>query len=71
MAGTSRMEQGPSFTPPSFLRRLMDATQKGRGLTRLMVATDFSMSFDLTPAGIVIHRMDTVGVRSRWDRADA
>lgn len=33
-------------------------------------ATDFSMSFDLTPNGIVIHRMETVGVRTRWDRAD-
>lgn len=30
--------------------------------------TDFSMSFDLTPEGIVIHRMDSVGVRSRWHR---
>lgn len=33
--------------------------------------TDFSMSFDLTPAGIVIHRMETAGVRTQWDRADA
>jgi hypothetical protein len=32
--------------------------------------TDFSMSFDLTPAGIVVHQMDAVGVRSLWDRAD-
>lgn len=30
--------------------------------------TDFSMSFDLTPQGIVIHRMDTVGIRMQWDR---
>jgi nucleotide-binding universal stress UspA family protein len=44
------MEQGPSFTPPSFLKRLLDATLKGRGLTRLMVATDFSMSSDLALA---------------------
>lgn len=34
-------------------------------------ATDFSMSFDLTPQGIVIHRMDMTGVRTRWDLADA
>ncbi len=30
--------------------------------------TDFSMMFNLTPDGIVVHRMETVGVRSRWDR---
>lgn len=29
--------------------------------------TDFSMSFDLTPEGLVIYRMDVAGVRSRWD----
>lgn len=31
--------------------------------------TDFAMSFDLTPQGLVIHRMDTVGVRMQWDQA--
>lgn len=30
--------------------------------------TDFTMSFDLTSGGIVIHRMETVGVRTQWDR---
>lgn len=30
--------------------------------------TDFSMSFDLTPQGIVIHRMDVTGLRTQWDR---
>ncbi|MBN1209488.1 MAG: universal stress protein [Myxococcaceae bacterium] len=53
MAGTSRVDQGPSFTPPSFLKRLLHATQKGRGLTRLMVATDFSMSSDLALARVL------------------
>lgn len=33
--------------------------------------TDFSMTFDLTPAGIVVHRMDVVGVRTRWDRGQS
>ncbi len=33
--------------------------------------TDFSMMFNLTADGIVIHRMETVGVRSRWDRTGA
>lgn len=31
--------------------------------------TDFSMSFDLTSTGIVIHRMDTTGLRPQWDRS--
>lgn len=30
--------------------------------------TDFSMGFDLTPAGIVIHQMDVTGIRAQWDR---
>jgi hypothetical protein len=30
--------------------------------------TDFSMQFDLTPAGMVIHRMGVKGVRTRYDR---
>lgn len=32
--------------------------------------TDFSMTFDLTPAGMVIHSMDVRGVRTRWDRGE-
>lgn len=31
--------------------------------------TDFSMSFDLTPEGIVIHRMDVTGLRTKYDRS--
>lgn len=30
--------------------------------------TDFSMLFDLTPNGLVIHRLEAAGVRTRWDR---
>ena len=30
--------------------------------------TDFSMAFDLTPDGLVVHRMEHVGVRTKWDR---
>jgi nucleotide-binding universal stress UspA family protein len=49
MASTSPQDVGPMVAPPPFLKRLMHATQKGR-LTRLMVATDFSMSADLALA---------------------
>jgi hypothetical protein len=28
--------------------------------------TDFSMTFDLTREGMIVHRMDHVGVRSKW-----
>ena len=31
--------------------------------------TDFSMLFNLTPDGIVVHRMESVGVRSKWDQS--
>lgn len=50
MAGTSQLDAGPALTPHPFLKKLLYATQKGRGLTRLMVATDFSMCSDLALA---------------------
>lgn len=49
MAGTSQLDAGPVVTPPRFLKRLLHASQQGR-LTRLMVATDFSMCADLALA---------------------
>jgi nucleotide-binding universal stress UspA family protein len=49
MAGTSHLDVGALAAPPPFLRRLLHASQKGR-LTRLMVATDFSLSADLALA---------------------
>lgn len=48
MASTSQ-DLRPRVTPPRFLKRLLSASQKGR-LTRLMVATDFSMCADLALA---------------------
>lgn len=48
MASTSQ-DLRPMVTPPRFLKRLLSASQKGR-LTRLMVATDFSMCADLALA---------------------
>lgn len=49
MASTSQLDLGPRAPPPRFLKRLLSASQKGR-LTRLMVATDFSMCADLALA---------------------
>ncbi|WP_224362543.1 universal stress protein [Hyalangium versicolor] len=50
MAGASHLDLGPTVTPHPFLKKLLYATQKGRGLTRLLVATDFSMCADLALA---------------------
>jgi nucleotide-binding universal stress UspA family protein len=49
MASTSELDIGPMVAPPPFLKRLWHASQRGR-LTRLMVATDFSMCADLALA---------------------
>lgn len=49
MAGTTHQGSGPPVAPPPFLKRLLYASQKGR-LTRLLVATDFSMCADLALA---------------------
>jgi len=49
MASTPQLDAGPTVAPPPFLKRLLHASQKGR-LTRLMVATDFSMCADLALA---------------------
>lgn len=49
MASTNQLDVGPRAPPPRFLKRLLSASQKGR-LTRLMVATDFSMCADLALA---------------------
>lgn len=49
MASTSQLDLGPMVTSPRFLKPLLTASQKGR-LTRLMVATDFSMCADLALA---------------------
>lgn len=49
MAGTSHLGDGALAAPPPFLKRLLRASQKGR-LTRLMVATDFSLCADLALA---------------------
>jgi nucleotide-binding universal stress UspA family protein len=49
MASTSKLDSELAVTPPPFLKRLLHASQKGR-LTRLMVATDFSMCADLALA---------------------
>lgn len=51
MAGTSQHNSGTSVASPLFLERLLHASQKSReGLTRLLVATDFSMGADLALA---------------------
>jgi nucleotide-binding universal stress UspA family protein len=50
MADTSQTESSPTVASPPFLKRLLHASQKGRGLSRLLVATDFSMSADLALA---------------------
>ena len=49
MAGTSQLGTGAQSAPPPFLKRLLHASQRGR-LTRLMVATDFSLCADLALA---------------------
>jgi nucleotide-binding universal stress UspA family protein len=49
MAGTSHLNTGALAAPPPFLKRLLHASQRGR-LTRLMVATDFSLCADLALA---------------------
>jgi nucleotide-binding universal stress UspA family protein len=49
MADTSQLGAGAQAAPPPFLKRLLHASQKGR-LTRLMVATDFSLCSDLALA---------------------
>jgi nucleotide-binding universal stress UspA family protein len=50
MAGTSRSGADPTVAPPPFLEKLLHASQRGRGVSRLMVATDFSMCADLAVA---------------------
>ncbi|MFL5344297.1 MAG: universal stress protein [Hyalangium sp.] len=50
MAGTSQHNSGTAAASPPFLERLLHASQKSRGLTRLLVATDFSMGADLALA---------------------
>ncbi|WP_263451879.1 universal stress protein [Hyalangium gracile] len=50
MAGTSHLDVGSTVTPHPFLKKLLHASQKARGLTRLLVATDFSMCSDLALA---------------------
>ncbi len=50
MAGTSQQNSSPAVASPPFLERLLHASQKSRGLTRLLVATDFSMGADLALA---------------------
>jgi nucleotide-binding universal stress UspA family protein len=49
MADTTQLGAGAQAAPPPFLKRLLHASQKGR-LTRLMVATDFSLCSDLALA---------------------
>jgi nucleotide-binding universal stress UspA family protein len=50
MAGTSHLNSGFGTASPPFLERLLRASQKSRGLSRLLVATDFSMGADLALA---------------------